>query len=528
MNFIKKNINKDKVIIFLMLAIIFIILAIQHSFINMYFDDFKNASLSYGYTVPNVDGTNYSIAQILEWAYWIFFNWGGRLLYAVAFLIPLLKNGISAFMIVQAFIVTLIIFYSYKITDLYMENGEYKIIRLIILFLCYGLIEREFVVNGLYWASASVLYIWPLLPLIMFIYYYIQICRMNKNNKHVSKVRIAVLIILNLFVVLSQEQFCVALIGFLLFYALIDHKDQIRNYIKVDGTLMFVALIGTAVILLAPGNFARMTENADFNSLSIIDKAIRNYPLILDLIFSAEMRNYNYLLLFICTCFSMKLFKKNRLAVISVVVSILGIVFIFISGKLDLNDGTVIMLVRTIIEINILIAYSLYFYYYHELSSSAILYAAGGSMLCLIMAPYIVYRTLFIYLFFVFILITIGMISSLKWISNMLNFKGVLITGYVLVITLFGYRSIENSYIITKGYYLNDYYFRYNDNALRQYRYIEGDGTNKIRLFLPETNYTGVMPYHNGFEHVNNWMKEYYDIPENIEIVWESVSSPYQ
>ena len=161
-NILKKiydYLNKNKFVISLFF-IIFILLAFQHSVISMYFDDYGNASLSYSYWVSNVDGTNYTIPQLLEWAGHIYNNWGGRIFYAIFFIIPLLKHGIKAYMFVQTFVITGIIFFMYKIIKYYKSKKQkYLSIVPIILFILYTCIDLSYLRHGIYWASASVLYV---------------------------------------------------------------------------------------------------------------------------------------------------------------------------------------------------------------------------------------------------------------------------------------------------------------------------------------------------------------------------------
>ena len=89
-------------------------LFVQHINVGMFFDDYGNASLSYSYEVSGIIGTNFGIRAILEWAYHIYMGWGGRLLYACLFLIPMLKHGIEVFMVMQSFVIILILYAIYK------------------------------------------------------------------------------------------------------------------------------------------------------------------------------------------------------------------------------------------------------------------------------------------------------------------------------------------------------------------------------------------------------------------------------
>ena len=232
----EKNIlSKDNQLLFLIFFSIFLILFIQHSFIGIYFDDYLNAALAYGKVIPNVAGTNFNINQLMEWSSWIYQHWGGRLLYADLFLIPMLKNGPRLYWAFQSIVVTLIIFYSYRISMLYVKkNNKNALISIICLIVGYLLIERELVVNGLFWASASILYIWPILPFMMFIYYFVLVTRKIDENKNGLWMYYVGLSILSLFVCSSQEQFCVAYFGFLITYILFKHLKSIKKYMKLD------------------------------------------------------------------------------------------------------------------------------------------------------------------------------------------------------------------------------------------------------------------------------------------------------
>ena len=174
--------NENKFIIS-MFFIMFLLYYFLCDVITMYFDDYGNASLSYAYNVPNVNGTNYTISQLLEWAKNIYNHFGGRIFYAIMFIIPLLKHGISNYMLVQSVVLTGIVFFIYKIINYYSKENKYKNIVPVIIFTLYNLIDMAYLRHGIYWASASVLYVWPLLPFFSLLYLYIKTCDKVRENK---------------------------------------------------------------------------------------------------------------------------------------------------------------------------------------------------------------------------------------------------------------------------------------------------------------------------------------------------------
>lgn len=150
--------------------IIFIILLIQHNVVHMYYDDFGNASLSYATTIDNVVKTNFTFKQLIDEAIFTYFNFGGRILYGIIVTL-LLKNGIKPFMITQVFVIIGIF---YMISSIVTKITKKKsIIYPILCMILYMLFDISFLRHGIYWASASILYLWPLLPFLTLINYYL-------------------------------------------------------------------------------------------------------------------------------------------------------------------------------------------------------------------------------------------------------------------------------------------------------------------------------------------------------------------
>ena len=181
----KKNyiIKNKKLLFFLVYFCIIVLLLLQHSVVEMYFDDFGNASLSYSTTIEGVVGTNFNMKQLLENAHYTYYNYGGRILYGM-FSSILLKNGIKPFMMLQVFIITGIFYYISAIITLLTkkESLMYPVICMIL----YMLLDISILRHGVYWASASILYIWPLLPLFALIYHYLKTIKKIENGDNIN------------------------------------------------------------------------------------------------------------------------------------------------------------------------------------------------------------------------------------------------------------------------------------------------------------------------------------------------------
>jgi hypothetical protein len=304
--------NNSTVILFFL--VIFLLLFFQHDVVSMYFDDYGNASLSYSYVTPDVSGTNYTLAQLWEWAINVYNNFGGRIFYAISFIIPLLKHGVSLFMHLQAVIITLIMFVSYKIVSYKSSNKKFNLLVPIMLFILYSLINMVYLRHGIYWASASVLYIWPILPMVTFMYLYIKVIDHIKNKEKFNYVlNILGLLLTSFLTVFSQEQFGVALVLFILSYAALNHFKSFKNYLKIDIPVLVNSTLWYLVLFLAPGNWVRMSSNTTFAALNFFEKIKYNYPKIIINIFYDKMTYFIIAILLIGIVMAIKNYLNNNI-----------------------------------------------------------------------------------------------------------------------------------------------------------------------------------------------------------------------
>lgn len=86
----------EKIVVFIFIMIL-VFIGIQHSVISMYFDDYGNASLSYGKVIENVEGTDYTFSQLLEWAKFIYNNWGRKDLVCCLLYYSFIKKWYNSF-----------------------------------------------------------------------------------------------------------------------------------------------------------------------------------------------------------------------------------------------------------------------------------------------------------------------------------------------------------------------------------------------------------------------------------------------
>ena len=515
---ISAYINKNKFTL-LLFFVIFILLGLQHSVISMYFDDYGNASLSYSYWVPNVNGTNYNISQLLEWAEHIYNGWGGRILYAILFIIPLLRHGIKAYMIAQTFVITGIIFFMYKIIKHYSKKEKYLSVLPAILFVLYTCIDIIYLRHGIYWASASVLYVWPILPFLALLYYYIKICdNIKKNIKFNKLISTVIIILLSFLTTFSQEQIGVGLLGFIILYIILHHLKQFKKYLIVDLPLLITTIISYIILFIAPGNWVRMKSNTEFAKLSLFEKVRLNYCGTLKNIFLDKMNVFMYILCFLMIYMIYKIVKntksKNkRILIIPLLISILQIILMYFNLKF--YNNILFIITSSLWLLSFFIISIMYFKNNKIMEFTSFEAAAVGTIFCLVLSPTIGGRTGIPYIFFIILIIS-------KLIIDVLNDNKVIKTIGILVmlyLSIIGGKNYINVYL---GYNSNHVIMQLNDQILKNYK--SGD---VIELYkVKNTMYGSTQSYEE--PSMNFWIKEYYDIPQNVTFKWIDIYKKYR
>lgn len=193
-----KNLQKRT---FCYVSILFAVLIfIQHQYIFMYQDDYGYASLTYGITENKV-GMSYSLVDIFKYLVWHYFNWGGRVLYFFFEITIFRIGGLKLMQLVQSIIIVLICIISGKIIANLKKTDSNTSIMLTLVF--FGLFHQLTLMDGVYWYSASILYVWPLLPFFRSIYLFTIL---DEKENWFNK---CMFILLIFFAVFSQEQIAV-------------------------------------------------------------------------------------------------------------------------------------------------------------------------------------------------------------------------------------------------------------------------------------------------------------------------------
>lgn len=498
---------EKRVMIFISCTIIFLIL-MQHHYVDMYFDDYGYASLSYaGY--KNHAGMSYGLVDIFQFLKAHYFNWGGRILYFFFEILIFRLGGLPLMQVIQAAIIILIGVVSGRIVSLVTKANPYKCVALAMVL--YGTIHIKTLRDGVYWYSASVLYVWPLLPLFGSIYLYLH------NETKVSGVKKAACILLTFFAAFSQEQIAVLDIVIyicIIFFRRMEKDGKIPKYLY---GVSISAFSGGILTIFAPGNAVRAGSEMydEFYSKGILFRTVNNIGYIIN----DNVGLYNCVFVFFLTIFcgtAAALYMKNRvMAVTTTVFAVLLLTGMFIPVPKEI--GVIIGGLWLAIFIPALALYYFKRKYYLFLS---LLIAGICTQIMMIVSPAIPLRLHTMFEFILHILMAECIVYLYRKSRKTKKGKVALRVG-MIVLTL--YSICNMAYVIT-GYKNNYEINQRNSHELIQAAKACEDGqtVEEVVLYkLKNDTFAQMMPYQEGYHYIEVWMKNYYELPADTKFEWK-------
>lgn len=497
--------NKQKtVIIFVIFAIL---VSIQVHFTWMYFDDYGYASLSYLGKYTGTTGMNAGIKDVISFLIYHYNHWGGRVLWFFIEIV-LLKIGIHAFRIVEVLFIVGIFYMIYKIICKIHKKDDWRIALITVI--CFGLIDIMLLRDAFYWYTASVLYLFPLLPILILVY-----LKMDKNQTTTKNI---ICIFLAFISAWSQEQISI----FIVVYLALTFANKCfieKKFDKWDILILVSSIIGFTILMLAPGSKARMDFDSTFYSLSLIDKIFKNVPLIIGTNFSNFTRMFS--LIFFASNTYILIKNRNRFqhkwlidtGIINSLFMLL-ITIIKVEGYFNvlysINYFPKIIIIVSIIQLIYAILLEVVCLYMNKEKLLAFLLLAGStSQAAMLMAPYFPIRSTVMFEITIFI-IAIYLVTK---IDN----KKVKIMNYFLISVAI--ISIYNYSKITLGYYRNYVIKVENDRVLKKASKSIKQGEKIQSIYLQESKNIlyGVYEPETGY----GLIKSYYQIPIDVEIKYD-------
>lgn len=523
---------KSNHLILIVFVLFFVLVLFQHQFMWLYHDDYGYASLSYVYTVDGVIGHTFNLSQLFTFLIGHYKVWGGRVLY---FFIECfcLSKGLWLFRLIQSVVITLIFYYTYKIISKFFDK-KYNLLISILTICLYGIIDIMVVRSGLLWPTASVLYVFPILPLLMFIYYYDP-----EKNEILRTILLAILIFAASF---SQEQIAVAAVSYMFLIFMTNlFKDKKLN--MRDLFLLIAAIAGFAILMLSPGSKIRMSHpsNQGFYELSLFAKLNKSIPDTIYNLFSSYAKIFWSLSFIIFTYIAYFNFRNkknqslkykkvlnflNTLSLLSILVISVFTLFtnrVYFEYFEYMFQNVIInkmLLVIYIFQL-LLIVYSITVYFIAKKNFIMLYlsYAAVLSQAAMFMSSYYPLRSLLVFQLLFYPIILYVVFDFLKQFK--INSDNKILK---LACLSFAFIAFVNYYSITRGYYRNNFANKENDQILVEtsQKIKNGEKIEKIVLHkLPDIVYAGEQPYTEGYDYILLWLRKYYDLPEDVEISYE-------
>lgn len=227
------------------------------------------------YNYSNITWTNdriSSIGDIFKSQKILYLNWTGRVI--IHFIIQLLiYMGSWAYPIFNGVVFVLFIYCIIKLAD--MKINAFSLICAALLVWLFQPIFGETVM----WLSGSVNYLWATTVLLFTIYFYKNIHRVN------SYLFIAIIAVLSGFI---HENVIFVVMSFIFYNLILDRENLKKKIVYIVGFL-----IGSAFLLLAPGNLCRTAAESTMNikKLMVVSVLFIVFTLVFFTINSNKLRN---------------------------------------------------------------------------------------------------------------------------------------------------------------------------------------------------------------------------------------------
>lgn len=472
-------------------------LASQHRMVFPYHDDYGGATLDFSSEgVPGVtgfSGRDFGVQHAIEFAANMYMHWGGRflvtLLHSYAF-----KGGIELVRSIQVVVIIAIVMLSAWLAT-QRSVLSYAVTIPAILFLAIPLVVAA---RGMYWFAASIQSMWGVPVLLV-----VGVLWSQGRSRGYLTWPIALLLGLASLFNEMMAAASLSLAGVLLAEAWLARSPE-RQFARCIP-MMIPAALGSASVVLAPGNFVRAAqERSKYASTQVLEIVGANVTKISDLIVrdaSASAYLACWIAFLVAVALIVAQQRSVRHAALAIGLSAIGILAGFAlpsPGPLvGLAVSSVVMLMCTRGAPGSSLAF-------------AFLCAALASLVPLLASPTVNARNMMAFYLLMFVPIT--------WALCRVAAAGpyhAIITA--CAIALLSIPSAANARAIYRGYAALYPYLEANDVALATASEAarRGEPPQTIVYYrLPGIQFANLMPYQRDF--IERWVRRYYSLPDSV------------
>lgn len=500
-----KSVQKNVMI--LVSCIMALLIFVQHHYVCMYFDDYGYASLSYAGFENNV-GMNFGIVEIFRFLYYHYFNWGGRVLYFFLEICIFRMGGLPLMQIIQAVIIIFIGVVSGKLIAMVVRACPYKCVALALVL--FGTMHIKTLRDGVYWYSASVLYIWPMLPFLG------SICLWLSNEKKATRAKETVCILLTFLAAFSQEQIAVLTLSFYVFNILSGYWTKTMKNLSFHYGVCISAMAGGTITILAPGNMVRARSGIcdTFYEKGILSRTINNVGYIIN----DNAGLYNCVFIFFLTIFcglAVTIYFRSRM--MAGIVALFAMCFLAESVVPVSKEAGVLAGGLWLIVFMPVLAF--YYFKRGNYCFLSLLIAGICTQAMMIVSPAIPLR---LHTMFELILQMI-MAECIVYLYRETKGNRKRHAGLLAGISILAIYAGCNMAVIISGYRTNYEINQRNNQILTtaQKQHNENKENKTIVLYrLKNDTYAQMMPYQEGYDYIETWMKKYYELPDEMVFEW--------
>ena len=482
----------------------FILILVQHSYVWLQFDDYGYATLFYARN-QSVNGV-YTLKNICEYLQWHYLHWGGRVLSFFTEILCL-RAGLGFTRVAQSVMILCSLYLSWKI--LREDNREKSGFLLAILLIGYGLLDKKTLADGVFWFTASFVYFWPYVI-------FLAAIRLDQIYEKNGNKRLLPLIWLCYFAAgFSQEQTGFAVAGYTVLCMVLPWLMRKKKLLTLEHIRILFAGAGFALVFLAPGNFVRLEENAEFNSLSLIAKIRTTLPIILKNNFGRYNWRFDLFLAVTGMIAALLFFQRGKvmwqkgLAALLGILQLFGGLYIFLIFRKGSGKQ---MTVLSIWIVSLVVLFLLLFWVEKEWRILAVFLAALATQSVMLVSPSISNRThlvcellLHLVISWIWSMAARGFLEKCLWIAGLVA----------------GVMAAANVFSVTEGYREASKIQELNHNKLVEagMNIRAGEDIRSVELYkLPDDSYVSQMGYQQSF--IEIYMREYYGLPSGVVFYW--------
>ena len=218
--------------------------------------------------------TGHNLSAIIENTYKTYFHWSGRVTVIFATYLFLLKDTITPliFNILNPAIFVALIYGMFLLAYNKTPHKFTDLARLIFILTLTWFIPTK-IGEVVFWKTGAIGYLWPITCSLYFLYPYKQLTK-TKNVVRDNFFIITGMFLLGLALGMCLENLSVALSIALLTIIIYCHRNEIKN-IRWAYAGLIGHIIGTVLLLTAPGNFIRVKDTIDhINHMSFFMKSL--------------------------------------------------------------------------------------------------------------------------------------------------------------------------------------------------------------------------------------------------------------